>query len=107
MAAIIGLLNFKEFDEYCSNYSHGMNKKLNICISFLLDLPIQLYDEALSGIDPKSLRHIYNHFNKIKSNKIIIMSTHSKELVDEIVDELLFVDNGEIKELIVEKYNYL
>ena len=58
--------------------SKGMQQKLNLIISLLIEKEILLYDEVESFIDKESFKIFIKEIVKIdKTNKIIIFSTHN------------------------------
>lgn len=91
---LLDVFNFNELENEIKTYSLGMKKKLSMIISIMVNTKCMLFDESLSGIDPFTTTNIYKYIQTLKKNKIIIISSHSKDLVDNCLDEILFLQNG-------------
>lgn len=80
-----------------SNLSTGQTQRLNIARCLIHDPKYYILDEATSGLDIISSQIILNFIkNEKKRGKIIIYSTHYMEEAENIVDEVLMIDKGEI-----------
>ena len=64
------------------NFSGGQKKKNEIIQMSLLNPKILLLDEIDSGCDIDSLKTIAKEINKIKKDKIILLITHQKNLIE-------------------------
>jgi ABC-2 type transport system ATP-binding protein len=75
-------------------YSHGMKNKLQM-LCFLITRPtIILLDEPLTSFDVVVALEIKNLLKKIKSEHIIIFSTHILQLASDLCDEIVVLNNG-------------
>ena len=103
LAHLVQIFDFKEIDILTSEYSHGMNKKLSMIVNFMVDVDCLLFDESMAGIDPFTLRNIYQFIRSIRKEKVIIISSHSRELIESCADRIIFFDNGRF--LLVDRYD--
>jgi Cu-processing system ATP-binding protein len=80
-----------------SNYSKGMKQRLLLAQALLSDPEILILDEPYSGLDPNSRRL----FSKILQNlsnkgKSIILSSHTLDGLSDIVDNVIFINQGQV-----------
>ena len=78
--------------------SLSVGQKQRICIARALAKKpnILILDEATSNLDVKNEIKIMQNLRKIKKGKIIICTTHKKELL-KYFDEIYFISKGQIK----------
>ena len=80
-----------------SKMSKGMQEKLQLILVMSRKADLYILDEPLGGIDPATrdyiLDTILTNFNEGAS---IIISTHLISDIERILDEVIFIDNGEI-----------
>lgn len=96
---LIELLSFPEVYDSTNTYSFGMDKKLSMLVAFLLNCPFTFFDESLAGIDPYTLKNIYTYLNNFKKGKVVIISSHSKDLIESCADKLFFLKDGNLNEI--------
>lgn len=78
-------------------YSLGMKQKLGIAQVIMEDADLLIFDEPFNGLDDASANKMRDLFRELKKkNKIIIVATHIKEDVENLIDELYKVDAGVI-----------
>ena len=92
----------KEFqlEEYINvkakKLSKGNRQKIQFIISILHDPNFIILDEPFSGLDPVSVEQLEKAILKLKNaGKTIIFSSHIMSHVENICDELLFIDHGQ------------
>lgn len=92
----------KEFqlEEYINvkakKLSKGNRQKIQFIISILHDPNFIILDEPFSGLDPVSVEQLEKAILKLKNaGKTIILSSHIMSHVENICDELLFIDHGQ------------
>lgn len=91
----VNLLNEK--DKKFGKYSLGMKQKLGIAQAIMEKPKIILLDEPFSGIENKTVDKIKNILlEEKKMDKIVIISSHIKEDLEELCDEIFYFDNGSI-----------
>lgn len=93
---IVNLVESKDIK--VKNYSLGMKQRLGIAQSILDDPDILLLDEPTNGLDPfgiRELREIILNINK-NFNKTILISSHYLDELQNICDEIIVINNGQI-----------
>ena len=88
-----------EKDKKYSKYSLGMKQKLGIAAAIMENPDILILDEPFNGIEDISVLKIKNYLKEIKENKIIILSTHIKEDLEELSDYIYYFDAGMVSEI--------
>lgn len=88
-----------EKDKKYSKYSLGMKQKLGIVAAIMENPDILILDEPFNGIEDISVLKIKNYLKEIKENKIIILSTHIKEDLEELSDHIYYFDAGMVSEI--------
>ena len=95
----IKLLNDLDLDisSKISKMSKGMQEKLQLILVMSSDAELYVLDEPLGGVDPATrdyiLDTILSNFNEGAS---VIISTHLISDIERILDEVIFIDKGEI-----------
>ncbi len=90
---------YEEKDKKFCDYSLGMKQKLGIAQAIMEDQEIIILDEPFSGIDDASVNKIKEYLKEEKNkNKLILISSHVKEDLNELVDEVFYFDAGVIKQ---------
>ena len=98
------IINFSELGLYIDlpmrTYSSGMHLRLAFSISMLMKPDILVMDEWLSvgdGAFQDKASHRLN--NLIKSSKILVLATHSKDLILNTCNKIIWLENGAIKDM--------
>ena len=80
-----------------SKMSKGMKEKVQLVLVMSRRAKIYILDEPLGGVDPASrdyiLQTILKNFNK---DATLFISTHMIADIEKILDEVVFIDEGEI-----------
>jgi ABC-2 type transport system ATP-binding protein len=78
--------------------SKGMKTKLYLLITLALDVRILLLDEPTLGLDILFRKEFFNTIlgEFYNSEKTIIISTHQVEEVEHILQEIIFIDDGNL-----------
>ncbi|MCU0631687.1 MAG: ABC transporter ATP-binding protein [Methanolinea sp.] len=77
-------------------FSKGMKRKAAIARSLMHNPSILIYDEATSGLDPMTSRHIVDFLHDLRDQgKTIILSAHNLYQVEAICDKILILRRGE------------
>lgn len=88
---------YEEKDKKYSEYSLGMKQKLGIAQVLMEDPDIIILDEPFNGIEANSVVKISNILKEEKKKgKLIIISTHIKEDLDNLSDCIYYFDAGEV-----------
>ena len=94
------LLNDLDLDinQKLSKMSKGMQEKVQLVLVMSRRADLYILDEPLGGVDPATrdyiLDTILSNFNEGAS---VIISTHLISDIERILDEVIFIDKGEIK----------
>lgn len=87
-----------------STYSLGMKQHLLIAMAILPDPEIMIMDEPINGLDPSSIIAFRKLLEKLKNEKIILISSHTLSEIDYLTDNILFLKDGSIIEEDLSKY---
>ena len=93
------LLNDLELDinQKLSKMSKGMQEKVQLVLVMSRNADLYVLDEPLGGVDPATrdyiLDTILSNFNE---NASVIISTHLISDIEKILDEVIFIDKGQI-----------
>lgn len=81
------------------HFSGGMKRRLNIGCALMHQPKLIIMDEPTVGIDPQSRAFIFEMIKQLKQdNCTIIYASHYMEEVEQLCDEVTFIDQGEIVE---------
>tara|TARA_B110001450_G_scaffold137776_1_gene129287 strand:- start:5709 stop:6389 length:681 start_codon:yes stop_codon:yes gene_type:complete len=84
-------------NEFASNYSTGMKKKLALLAILLQENQYYILDEPFNGIDIQSNIIVTEIIHKLRDlGKTIIMSSHIFSTLSDTCDEIYLLDNGSI-----------
>ena len=94
--AMLQNLGLRE-DQQIKAMSKGTKEKMQLILTMSRDAKLFLLDEPIGGVDPATrdyiLRTILGNYNEDAS---IIISTHLISDVEQVLDEVLFLQNGQI-----------
>ena len=86
-----------DINQRISKMSKGMQEKVQLVLVMSRNADLYILDEPLGGVDPATrdyiLDTILSNFNE---NASIIISTHLISDIERILDEVIFIDKGEI-----------
>jgi len=79
------------------NLSGGTRQKVNIVLCFMFDSQYIILDEPTAGLDPVALIQLKALIAEEKSKgKIILLTTHIMDLVEDLADQIVFLLEGRI-----------
>lgn len=79
------------------NLSGGTKQKVNLVLAFAFDSPIIILDEPTTGLDPTALIILKQMIEEEKEKgKIILVTSHIMNFVEEISDEIVFLLEGKV-----------
>lgn len=95
------IIKINKEDRYrlIKGYSHGMKNKIQMLCFLISRPPVILLDEPLTSFDVVVALEIKNLLKRIKSNHIIIFSTHILQLATDLCDEIVVLNNGVLEEV--------
>lgn len=89
-------LSLKETD-YLNKMSKGMLEKLQLILVMSRDAELYILDEPLGGVDPATRDYILDTIlTNFKEGSSVLLSTHLISDIERILDEVIFVNEGEI-----------
>lgn len=96
--AYIMLENLKiDPDDKFKTLSKGNKEKVQLILVMSREAKLYLLDEPMGGVDPATRDYILNTIiSSYSENSTVIISTHLIADVEKILDEVLFINNGEI-----------
>ena len=84
-------------DMRLSKMSKGMKEKVQLVLVMSRKAKIYILDEPLGGVDPASRDYILQTILKnFYEDATLLISTHMIADIEKILDEVIFIDNGEI-----------
>ena len=93
-------LSIEDRNKKYHKYSLGMKQKLGIAQVLMENPKIMIFDEPFNGVESITIEKIKNELIKQKKmGKIIIISSHIKEDLEEIADEIYCFDSGEVSKI--------
>jgi len=82
-------------DALASTLSRGMRQKLAIACAFLRDPRVLLFDEPLTGLDPRAIRTMRESIaRRAAAGAAVVISSHLLDLVERICDRVLVLHRG-------------
>ena len=86
-----------DINEHLSKMSKGMQEKVQLVLVMSRESDLYILDEPLGGVDPATrdyiLDTILSNFNE---NASVIISTHLISDIERILDEVIFINKGEV-----------
>lgn len=95
------LMKIKEEDrdKLMKDYSHGMKNKMQMLIHIIASPSILLLDEPLTSFDVVVADEMKRLLKAIKSEHILIFSTHIMELALDLCDEIVILNRGLLEKI--------
>jgi ABC superfamily ATP binding cassette transporter, ABC protein len=87
---------YDEKDKKYSKYSLGMKQKLGIAQALMENTKYIFLDEPFNGVEEATVTKLIDYIKSIKKDKVIIISTHIKEDLDNISDVIIKIEDGKI-----------
>jgi ABC-2 type transport system ATP-binding protein len=87
------MLNYQ--DARLSSLSKGMQQKIQFIATIVFEPKLIILDEPFSGLDPINSRIMKEFIRELKrKDRIIILSTHQMNQVEELCDTVLIINRG-------------
>jgi len=84
-------------NHFASTFSGGMKRRLSVAIASIGDPQIIFMDEPTSGLDPRSRIQLAQLIQKIKKDRVIVLTTHSMEEADALGDKIAILALGKLR----------
>jgi ABC-2 type transport system ATP-binding protein len=79
------------------DYSHGMRKKVQLLLAFLLERPLTVIDETLNGIDLDAVKMCKKYLSDIRAKgSAFLVCTHDFTFLEDVADRVFVLANGEM-----------
>ncbi len=86
-----------DINQKLSKMSKGMQEKLQLVLVMSRNADLYILDEPLGGVDPATRDYILDTIlSNFSENASVIISTHLISDIERILDEVVFIDKGEI-----------
>jgi ABC-2 type transport system ATP-binding protein len=90
-------LDTAALDKRVRTYSKGMGQKLGLTASFLVNAPLMILDEPMSGLDPRARVLLKDRLMEARSSgRSIFFSSHILSDIEEICDRIGILHGGHI-----------
>ena len=84
-------------DKKVGKFSKGMKQRINVAAALLSDPEIIMLDEPTTGLDPRGQSEVRDIVKDLKKkNRLVFMSSHLLNEVQEICDEVAMIDHGKL-----------
>ena len=78
-------------------FSKGMKQRINVAAALLSDPEVIMLDEPTTGLDPRGQAEVRDIVKDLKKkNRLVFMSSHLLNEVQEICDEVAMIDHGKL-----------
>ena len=93
------MLEYLDIDDkrFTIGLSKGERQKMHLALSLSSNSDIYLLDEVFDGLDPISTSKVMDLLiGKIDGDKTFLIASQQLDLVENLLDEVIFLDNGKI-----------
>lgn len=80
-----------------STFSGGMRQRFGIAQALIGDPDLIIVDEPTAGLDPEERNRFHNLLSSIGENKVVILSTHIVDDVEELCSKMAILVGGKIQ----------
>lgn len=81
------------------DFSHGMQNKVQLLLSLVVQPPVLLLDEPLTSFDPVAAHEFKQLIREAKKDSVIIFSTHILQLAQDLCDEIVLLHHQQLQAL--------
>src|SRR5437899_12071559 len=96
--AVVSEVKMEEWmDKKVGKFSKGMKQRINIAAALLSDPEVIMLDEPTTGLDPRGQSEVRDIVKDLKKkNRLVFMSSHLLNEVQEICDEVGMITHGKL-----------
>ena len=80
-----------------STFSGGMKRRLSVAMATISNPPFLVLDEPTTGMDPVNRRTCWKLIQKLKQNRLIVVTTHSMLEADVLGDQVGIMAHGKLE----------
>ena len=85
-------------DKPVRSYSKGMTQKLGLAACLLADKDLYVFDEPMSGLDPKARALLKGQLHRLRGEgRTLFFSSHALADIEEICDRMAILHQGELR----------
>lgn len=77
--------------------SGGMKRRLSVAIALIGQIKILMLDEPTAGLDPRNRLEIWNIIERVKQNRVVILTTHSMLEAATLSDKIAVMAVGRLR----------
>lgn len=86
-----------DVNQKLSKMSKGMQEKVQLVLVMSRNADLYILDEPLGGVDPATRDYILDTIlSNFSENASVIISTHLISDIEKILDEVIFIDKGQV-----------
>ena len=90
------LLDLPPLGQRIGSLSKGQRQRVALASALMADPSVLLFDEPTSGLDPAERVLVRRLLNRLKRDHLVFMSSHQMLEVNEVCDQLIFLDHGRV-----------
>ena len=77
--------------------SGGQKRRLSVAVAAIGDPPVLYLDEPTSGLDPVARRQVWALIQKLRTNRVVILTTHFMDEADVLGDRIAIMARGRVR----------
>lgn len=77
--------------------SGGMKRRLSVAIALIGRVTILMLDEPTAGLDPRNRLEIWSIIERVKQNRVVILTTHSMQEAAALSDKIAVMAVGRLR----------
>lgn len=85
------------------DFSHGMQNKVQLLLSLIVQPTVLLLDEPLTSFDPVAAHEFKQLIREAKKDSVIIFSTHILQLAQDLCDEIVLLHHQNLQAVSTER----
>lgn len=84
-------------DDFVTNYSLGMKKKMGLALALIHDPEVLILDEPTTGLDPRATRQVQDMIQSYaESGRTVLLSTHLLEMAERQCHRVAIIHRGQL-----------